>query len=282
MNTSLFELFKIGIGPSSSHTVGPMRAALRFVRELDAMSGRLSQTARLRAELYGSLAFTGIGHGTDRAVLLGLSGEAPDTIDPETIDATLEQIRSSQILSVGGTHRIAFTESTDLIFHRDQMYPPGSEAATSHPNGLRFTALAVEGQVVFEQIFYSVGGGFILSASELAPNPEEKSVSPRKVPYSFSSAAELLSVAERSGLTIAELILANECALLEAEEANQDLKPISRPLLSGGNGIGVKARVEGEHIGPVGDDAVLYGERDRDPGDSSWRPERASSSATSA
>src|SRR3978361_2203497 len=102
MNTSLFELFKIGIGPSSSHTVGPMRAALRFVRELDAMSGRLSQTARLRAELYGSLAFTGIGHGTDRAVLLGLSGEAPDAIDPASIEPRLKQIRESHTQERGG------------------------------------------------------------------------------------------------------------------------------------------------------------------------------------
>src|SRR3978361_1302876 len=131
MNTSLFELFKIGIGPSSSHTVGPMRAALRFVRELDAMSGRLSQTARLRAELYGSLALTGIGHGTDRAVLLGLSGDAPDTVDPATIEARISAIRSSQVLCLLGRQSIPFRESEHLLFHRDRMYPIAATPAPS-------------------------------------------------------------------------------------------------------------------------------------------------------
>ena len=222
MNTSLFELFKIGIGPSSSHTVGPMRAALRFVHELPS----LAAVHTVRAELYGSLAHTGIGHGTDRAVLLGLSGEAPDTVDPAAIDALLARIRTSSTLQLGGTHTIAFDPNVALLFRRDQMFPPGAEAATSHPNGLRFTAFDAAGEALAQQVFYSVGGGFILSAAELAPDPTEKQVSPRTVPYPFSSAAQLLTLAAAANLSIAELVLANEVALLASPNDT-----ISRPGL---------------------------------------------------
>ncbi len=210
MNTSLFELFKIGIGPSSSHTVGPMRAALRFVKELS----DIGQCARVEAELYGSLAHTGIGHGTDRAILLGLSGEAPDTIDSGNIEAIVAGIRGSKTIAIAGSRSIPFEESTDLLFHRDQMYPPHAEAATSHPNGMRFTAFNAAGEALAQQVFYSVGGGFILSAAQLAPDPQEKLVAPRVVPYPFSSAEQLLVVAESNQLSIADLILANEVALL--------------------------------------------------------------------
>ena len=212
MNTSLFELFKIGIGPSSSHTVGPMRAALRFVSELDQAS--VMSTHRIQAELYGSLAHTGIGHGTDRAALLGLSGERPDTVDPAQIESIVAAIRSSGILELGGRLSVHFNEATDLLFHRYRMYPPGAEATTSHPNGMRFTAFNNAGNMLAQEVFYSVGGGFILSAAELAPNPQEKAVAPRNVPYPFASAEQLLAVAETHHLTIAELILANEVALL--------------------------------------------------------------------
>lgn len=219
MNTSLFELFKIGIGPSSSHTVGPMRAALRFVRELSALDS-FRTTTHIVVELYGSLAHTGIGHGTDRAILLGLSGHAPDAIDPARIDAIIAEIRASRAISLAGSLRVPFVESTDLLFHRDQMYPPGSEAATSHPNGMRFTAFAGV-EMISQQVFYSVGGGFILSAAELAPDPQEKAVEPRAVPYPFSSAEELLAIAEANHLTIAELVLANEVALLSNPRINR-------------------------------------------------------------
>ena len=227
MNTSLFELFKIGIGPSSSHTVGPMRAALRFVRELS----DLSEVTRVRAELYGSLAHTGIGHGTDRAILLGLAGQEPDRVDPAAIDGLITNIRGGHRLELNGLHATAFVESTDLLFHRDQMYPPHAEGATSHPNGMRFTAFDWAGAVVKQEIFYSVGGGFILSAAELAPNPEEKQVSPRQVPYPFRSAADLLATAEANRLTIAEVVLANECALLEADQ-RLERSTINRPQLN--------------------------------------------------
>ncbi len=224
MNTSLFELFKIGIGPSSSHTVGPMRAAFRFVHEL----GELTSMARVQAELYGSLALTGIGHGTDRAILLGLSGQQPDTIDPASIEGLIAAIRAEGTLLLGGKQPIHFAEKTDLLFHRDQMTPPGSSPETSHPNGVTFTAFDAPGTQLSRKTFYSVGGGFIVSAEELARNPQEKAISPRVVPFSFRSAEELLTLATSNHLTIADLILANECALLEADRQNPQAS-IQRP-----------------------------------------------------
>ncbi len=228
MNTSLFELFKIGIGPSSSHTVGPMRAALRFAQTLVANS-HAAPVARVCAELYGSLALTGVGHGTDRAILLGLSGEAPDTVDPEAIQHLLDRIRVSRELLLDGILAIEFHEETDLLFHHAEMYPPGARAAISHPNGMRFRAFDAADTLLIEQIFYSVGGGFILTAAELAPDPLEKELSPRRVPYPFSSAAELLLSGARSGLSIAEQVLANEAALLTAERANPLAPSLLRP-----------------------------------------------------
>ena len=210
VNTSLFELFKIGIGPSSSHTVGPMRAALRFVRELDA-AGLLMQTAKVTVDLYGSLALTGKGHGTDRAIFLGLMGEAPDKVDPAAVDARITDVRETQWLLLGGRVGIVFIPGVgdDLRFHRDQMYPEAG--VVSHPNGVRFTAFDGAGAVLATEVFYSIGGGFIVSAEEFA-NPA--GAKKREVPYAFRSAAELLRVAETNGLTVAEVVLANEVALL--------------------------------------------------------------------
>jgi L-serine dehydratase len=211
VNTSLFELFKIGIGPSSSHTVGPMRAAFRFVRSLDA-SGVLSRTGSVRVDLYGSLALTGIGHGTDRAILLGLLGEAPDTVDPTLIDIELAAVRSTGTLYLFDLHEIPFTESQHLLFHRDQMYP--NPAVPHHPKGMRFTAFDDAGTLLAEEIFYSIGGGFILSGDEFEAQRTASSATSRTVPYSFRNAEELLTTAAAHNLTIAQLILANEVALL--------------------------------------------------------------------
>jgi L-serine dehydratase len=210
VNTSLFELFKIGIGPSSSHTVGPMRAALRFAQSLDT-TGQLASTARVVVDLYGSLALTGHGHGTDRAILLGLIGEAPDTVDPAVIDAELAAIRNTGTLYLLDREPIPFNEAEHLLFHRNQMYP--DPCARTHPNGMRFTAFDEKNNILTRQIFYSVGGGFILSADEFAAQQNAKSTT-RKVPYPFSSAAELLTIAAEHNLTIANLLLANEVALL--------------------------------------------------------------------
>ncbi len=208
VNTSLFELFKIGIGPSSSHTVGPMRAALRFAQTLES-SGDLDCTASVIVDLYGSLALTGIGHGTDRAILLGLLGEAPDTVDPTEVESKLTAIRESHTLQLLNKHPVSFSEQQNLFFHRDQMYPtPG---VVSHPNGMKFTAFDASATFLAEEVFYSIGGGFIVSESERTALQQ---TSPRSVPYPFRSAAELLALASQHNHTIADLLLANEVALL--------------------------------------------------------------------
>jgi L-serine dehydratase len=206
MNTSLFELFKIGIGPSSSHTVGPMRAALRFVRELAA---RNQFGHAITVDLYGSLALTGIGHGTDRAVIMGLLEESPDTVDISAIDRRIENLRHTHELKLLGTHPVHFDPAVDVRFHRDQMYP---EVATStHPNGMRFNLLDADRNQLFSQVYYSIGGGFILSAEEFANPGDAKK---RNVPYAFSSSAELLRLGSEHHLSIADIVLANEISLL--------------------------------------------------------------------
>jgi L-serine dehydratase len=209
VNTSLFELFKIGIGPSSSHTVGPMRAALRFSRQLQS-TGTLARTASINVDLYGSLALTGIGHGTDRAILLGLLGEAPDTVDPASVEGKIAAIHSSGTLLLNGTKTIPFTEAANLNFCRSQMYP--DPAVTSHPNGMCFTAFDEAGSAIANEVFYSIGGGFIVSEAE---RTAESLTSTRTVPYPFRNAADLLATAKQQNLTIAELLLANEVALLQ-------------------------------------------------------------------
>ena len=212
MPTSLFDLFKPGIGPSSSHTMGPMRAARRFVVELSDAS-LLAPTSSLKVELYGSLALTGLGHGTNRAILLGLSGEEAATIDPAAIEPMLEEIRRSGTLSLLGTHRIPFREPDHLLFLRDQMFPPGS--ATQHPNGVRFAAYDAAQRLLLTRTFFSIGGGFIVADGEqTAPGNSAAVV----LPYAFSSAAELLRLAANSDLTIAELMLANESAQRSQQE----------------------------------------------------------------
>jgi L-serine dehydratase len=212
VNTSLFELFKIGIGPSSSHTVGPMRAALRFARSLET-SGILARTGSVQIDLYGSLALTGLGHGTDRAILLGLLGEAPDTVDSALIDIELAAVRTTGTLYLLDQHEIPFTESEHLRFHRDQMYP-NPTAETTHPNGMRFSAFDDSGTLLAEEVFYSIGGGFIHSASEFEAQRNASGITMRTVPYPFRSAEKLLATAADNHLTIAQLMLANEVALL--------------------------------------------------------------------
>jgi L-serine dehydratase len=197
MMTSLFDLFKIGIGPSSSHTVGPMRAARRFVVELEAAE-LLQATARVTVELYGSLALTGHGHGTDRAILLGLQGKQPDRVDPAAIDGIVTRVREEHALPLLGKQVVPFDEANDLVWHR-------TEALPAHPNGMRYTAYATDGVVLRQQIFYSIGGGFIRAEGE-----DASARVPVKIPYPFHSAAELLEIAQQNHLSIWEVILANE------------------------------------------------------------------------
>jgi L-serine dehydratase len=209
--TSLFDLYKIGVGPSSSHTMGPMRAAFRFATELS-NQGLLEGVARVQAELYGSLALTGIGHGTDRAVLLGLSGNEPATVDPEAIESTVASIRSSRRIALAGHHPIEFDESRDLLFHRSTMFPPN--AHTQHPNGLRLTAWDADGGVLDQRTYFSIGGGFITEDAKVPEGAPPTPLMPeRTVPFPFHSAAELLEIADAKKMSIAELMMANESAL---------------------------------------------------------------------
>jgi L-serine dehydratase len=229
MNTSLFEIFKIGIGPSSSHTVGPMRAALRFLRELDAQQS-LEKVESITIDLYGSLALTGHGHGTDRAILLGLLGESPDTVPLDRIDSMLQQVRDEHRLKLMGRRDVPFNESEQLRFHREQMYPvPGH---VTHPNGMRFTVFDAADGVIASGVFYSVGGGFILSAAEFEQTASVTAVR-RDVPYPFSSAAELLRLGEQHQLTIAEIIQRNEVALLHDPTITRRIDRIVSPARPG-------------------------------------------------
>lgn len=219
MKTSIFDLFRIGIGPSSSHTIGPMRAARRFLERLEDQDAvgkdSLEHVARVLAELYGSLALTGLGHGTDRAVLLGLSGEKPEEIDPAQIDPIVDTIRRSHTLELLGKKSIAFDESRDLVFHVDRVLP-------GHPNGMQFTALGQTGEVLAREIYYSIGGGFIIREGE----PSATDATPLPVPHPFSNAAELLAEADSKHLPIWKLMLENECALAHDEQVRERIRRI--------------------------------------------------------
>lgn len=214
MSVSCFDLFKIGIGPSSSHTVGPMRAAARFIERWVVDNGDLERTARVRAEVFGSLAMTGRGHGTDKAVMMGLEGHWPDRIDPDIIPATLERIRGEKRIRLQGRHEIGFDEKHDLIMNKRQKLP-------FHTNGMRFTAYDADGEVIATRDYYSVGGGFVVNQDEAA---EDRIVADTSVvPYPFSSGDELLARAKETGLSIAQMIYANEQVWRSAAEIDAGL-----------------------------------------------------------
>ena len=181
--------------------MGPMRAAREFVVRLEA-DGLLAETAEVVAELYGSLALTGIGHGTDRAVLLGLAGERPEELDPEAAAARVKEIRRGGRLPLLGRHPIAFDEALHLRFHKELTMP-------GHPNGMRFTARRADGTTAAREVYFSIGGGFIQREGEARAEAEERA----PVPYPFSSAAELLATAAAEGLAVWQVMLANETAL---------------------------------------------------------------------
>ena len=212
MFLSVFDIFKIGIGPSSSHTVGPMVAARRFVE--DDVRPLADGVRRVKVSLHGSLAFTGKGHGTDRAIALALAGERPDTIDPDRIADLLSSLEMSKNLAQLGLPGVAFDPKTDIVFD----YGP---ALSGHANGMTFRALNGAGVVVRERIFYSVGGGFVLAADELQRGAAEAidPLSAAPVPYPFATAAEMLSMGEKSRLSVAEMKRANE----QAREPSADL-----------------------------------------------------------
>ncbi len=212
MALSTFDLFKIGIGPSSSHTVGPMRAAAMFVQALRE-AGLLAAVQRVRCELYGSLGATGKGHGSDRAVMLGLEGEEPDRIDPACILPRLEQIREAKALRLGGEHAVAFQEREDLLFKRKTL--------PFHANGMQLVALGADQQPLLEKTYYSVGGGFVVTQDAAGQPALVPDATP--LPYPFRTGDELLQQCKRSGLSIAQLMWRNELVWRDADAIRQGL-----------------------------------------------------------
>ncbi|MDN7143428.1 L-serine ammonia-lyase [Pseudomonas sp. JQ170] len=200
MAISVFDLFKIGIGPSSSHTVGPMRAAATFAQALREQ-GVLEQVSRVEVRLYGSLSATGVGHATDRACLLGLMGQWPDQIDPQSIEPRIAQLHASQTLLLDGRHAIAFACSRDLLLL--------DESLPYHPNAMTLEASSDHG-CLLQQTYYSVGGGFIVEAAQIGQADE--SAAQVQLPYDFDSAAQLLALCKQHGLRVSELMMANERA----------------------------------------------------------------------
>ncbi|HET7921497.1 MAG TPA: L-serine ammonia-lyase [Gammaproteobacteria bacterium] len=230
MTISVFDIFKIGIGPSSSHTVGPMRAARQFLLDVEA-TGKLDATRQVVAELYGSLALTGKGHGSDRAVLLGLEGETPDGVDPDGIETRLGEIRASGRIRLLGRHDIAFDEPLNLLMHRDQVLP-------RHSNGMRFTAFDADEKVLLSEEFYSIGGGFVVRGDE-----DQAMANVTGAPYPFESAQELLAQCKQHGFTIAQLMLENEKAWRNEAEVHAGLAAIWDVMKSC---VARGMRVEGE------------------------------------
>ncbi len=217
MPHSVFDLFKIGVGPSSSHTMGPMSAGCAFTERLRER-GLIERAHRVLAELYGSLALTGKGHASDRAVLLGLAGKRPDGICPDEADRIIGEIRASRRMRLGGEHEIRFDEERDLLFHQ-------RERLSFHSNGMRFTAFDADGAELLSGVWYSVGGGAIVAESEVSGNaPPDGLVG--DVPYPFHSGEQLLERADDAALTIADLALANELARLPEAEVRERLAGI--------------------------------------------------------
>ena len=212
---SAFDLYKVGIGPSSSHTVGPMRAAKIFVTRL-ASEGLLDGTAGVRAEMFGSLGVTGHGHGTVKAVILGLEGEQPDLVDPAHAEPRVEAVRTDQVLRLGGEHLIAFSIDDDLVLHRRKRLP-------FHSNGMRFTASDADGHVLMSREYFSVGGGFVLDEDEIERSDITADDKQRPVPYPFSSGGELLQRTRETGLSISGLMLANELTRHREDEIRSGL-----------------------------------------------------------
>ena len=208
---STFDIFKIGVGPSSSHTVGPMKAARAFVDSVQDLS---RPAARVTARLYGSLAYTGKGHGTDSAVLLGLSGERPDTLDPDAAEPLLRHIHAERVLDVPGIGKIPFAPERDLVFDLDDELP-------RHTNGMRFTAYDADGNELLCEDYYSIGGGFVVRGDEPEPATQEG-----EPPFPFTNAFELLQMADREGLAISELMYRNETHWRTAEEVRGKLDTI--------------------------------------------------------
>jgi L-serine dehydratase len=216
LNVSVFDLFKIGIGPSSSHTMGPMTASSRFIREVQER-GQLARVARVTVDLYGSLALTGKGHATDTAVTLGLAGWLPAEVDPDAAAKLIEEVRSQGKLALAGSQSIDFRIDRDIHWHYKESLP-------YHPNALTLHAYDAQDAVLHRGTFYSVGGGFVVTEAE-AQSPASVGAGPA-IPFPFENAEELLLIAEREKLSIADIMMRNECALRSEAEVRAGLDRI--------------------------------------------------------
>lgn len=216
MALSVLDLFSVGIGPSSSHTVGPMRAAKQFTDGLES-SGQLAATVRVQAELFGSLGATGRGHGSDKAVVLGLQGQAPETVDTHTADDQVAAAALNAELHVGGSHRVDFNWDEDVVLHRRKSLP-------AHPNGMTFRALDHTGEVLRERSYYSIGGGFVVDGD--AAGTDRVVADATVLPYPFTTADELLAMCARDGKSISDIMLANELVWRSEAELRERLLKI--------------------------------------------------------
>lgn len=219
MFISIFDMFKIGIGPSSSHTLGPMKAGKAFVDELKEKD-LFDKVTRVQANVYGSLSLTGIGHSTDKAILLGLAGEEPETVDIDGISEFMKNVRSSEKLMLGGSREVEFPKDGGFYFH-DEYLP-------MHENGMCLIAFAGE-EDILHKTYYSVGGGFIVKQEDFAKRTDAKV----DIPFPYASAAEMLELCEKNNMTLPELGLANELALRSEEEVNEHLRKVRDVMYTG-------------------------------------------------
>ncbi|RTR32243.1 L-serine ammonia-lyase [Shewanella atlantica] len=211
---SVFDMFKIGIGPSSSHTVGPMKAGNIFINDLDT-KGLLESTDELRSELFGSLGQTGKGHGTGKAVILGLMGEAPDTVDTDTIDEVLKEVSESEQLQMANGIKVIFSRESGVVYHRRKSLP-------AHANAMTLFAFS-KGKCIYERTYYSVGGGFILDEDEIKAQDASPAAPIQSAPYDFNSASELLAACTENGLSISSLMMANELSVAPESQVKAQL-----------------------------------------------------------
>jgi L-serine dehydratase len=225
MNVSVFDLFKIGIGPSSSHTVGPMIAACRFASHIED-ANLLGFVRRVKVDLFGSLGATGKGHGTDKALLLGLEGNLPELMDPDLIEPRLRSIRETKQLALLGKHAIGFDEREHLGFFRKLM-PGAPGSGIVHPNGMRFQAFDEHGQLLVEKEYYSIGGGFVVNREGDRVNGLRAGA---EVPHPFRTGADLMRVCRETGLSIAQVTLRNECAARTEPEVREGLLALWRAM----------------------------------------------------
>jgi len=216
---SIFDLFSIGIGPSSSHTVGPMRAARDFLLQFNT---DLNQVERIEVILYGSLAFTGHGHGTDKAIFLGLLGDQPETVEPDSVKAKMDHIIKTQSIELLGQHKIHFAPSADLIFNMD-------EVLDYHSNGMRFKAFDAKNKLIKESVYFSIGGGFIVNEAEISEKKAEEQLN--QPPYPFDSAKELIALCKKHKMNIGQLMLENEKSLRSEAEIKKGILKIAEVMM---------------------------------------------------